>query len=61
MFWIIFATAMALLGGLAGFTIGDGHASALAFTIVGFVIDRSAISTRQQRPFVVAAGNGHAA
>lgn len=43
MFWIIFASALALLGGLAGWTIGDGPASALAFTIVGAAI---AVSVR---------------
>src|ERR1700733_13700987 len=35
MFWVILTSALALLGGLAGYTIGDGNASALAFTIVG--------------------------
>jgi len=34
MFWVILTSALALLGGLAGFTIG-GAPSALAFTIVG--------------------------
>lgn len=34
MFWIIFTTCSALLGGLAGWTLGEQPA-ALAFTIVG--------------------------
>jgi glutamate synthase domain-containing protein 2 len=34
MFWVILTSALALLGGLAGYTTG-GPASALAFTIVG--------------------------
>lgn len=46
MIWIIFATALALLGGLTGYTIGNGSPSALAFTIVGAAI---AISIRDIR------------
>ena len=54
MFWIIFATAMALLGGLAGFTICDGHASALAFTIVGGALAMSVRDLKRHHHAIMA-------
>lgn len=54
MFWIIFATALALLGGLAGWTIGDGGASALAFTIVGGALALSVRDLKRHHHAIVA-------
>ena len=53
MFWIILTSALALLGGLAGFTTG-GAASALAFTIVGAFVALGARDLSKHRHAILA-------
>ena len=53
MFWVILTSAFALLGGLAGFTIG-GAPSALAFTIVGIFTGLGVRDMSKHRHAIVA-------
>ncbi len=53
MFWVILTSAFALLGGLAGYTIG-GNASAFAFTVIGAFVALSARDLSKHRHAILA-------